>query len=136
MFSAFFEVLVFCFGVVMVDAFVDLSLEDDEVSTIQLGVEASDKTMLYIHYFFGTFLTLSGINFQAMKCTLANVWHPVGGVAISDLGNDRFLFRFFYEVDANRILMNGPWTFNSHLILHRLKEGKDPLLVPLFWVDF
>lgn len=86
--------------------------------------------------FFGTFLTLSGINFQAMKCTLANVWHPVGGVAISDLGNDRFLFRFFYEVDANRILMNGPWTFNSHLILHRLKEGKDPLLVPLFWVDF
>lgn len=28
-------------------------------------------------------------------------------------------------------------TFNSHLlILHKLKEGEDPLTVPLFWVDF
>lgn len=33
--------------------------------------------------------------------------------------------------------MHGPWTFNSHLlILHQLKEGDDPLTVPLSWVDF
>ncbi|MBA0568542.1 hypothetical protein Golob_006033 [Gossypium lobatum] len=34
-------------------------------------------------------------------------------------------------------MKNGPWNFNSHLlILHRLKEGEDPLIVQFHWVDF
>ncbi|MBA0810851.1 hypothetical protein Gohar_002807, partial [Gossypium harknessii] len=35
------------------------------------------------------------------------------------------------------IMKNGPWNFNSHLlILHRLKEGEDPLIVQFHWDDF
>ncbi|MBA0676771.1 hypothetical protein Goari_018229 [Gossypium aridum] len=31
----------------------------------------------------------------------------------------------------------GHWSFNSHLlIMHRLKGGGDPMVVPLFTVDF
>ncbi|MBA0829690.1 hypothetical protein Goarm_014280 [Gossypium armourianum] len=58
-----------------------------------------ERELSYEHYFVGTFLTSSIVNFQAMKSTLANVWHPIGGVSISDIGNERFLFRFYYEVD-------------------------------------
>ncbi|MBA0829689.1 hypothetical protein Goarm_014279, partial [Gossypium armourianum] len=55
-----------------------------------------ERELSYEHYFVGTFLTSSIVNFQAMKSTLANVWHPIGGVSISDIGNERFLFRFYY----------------------------------------
>lgn len=79
----------------MVDAFADLSLDDGEVNSIQLVSDSSDGVVSYIHYFVGTFLTSSGINFQAMKFTLANVWHLVGGVAITDMGNDRIYFDSF-----------------------------------------
>lgn len=120
----------------MVDAFADLSLEDEETQSIRLGSEAFENVIAYDLFFLGSFLTSSRINFPAMKSTLANVYHLVGGLAISDLGNDKFLFRFYFEVDAQRIEKNGPWTFSSHLlILHRLKDGDDPLVVPLYWVD-
>ncbi|MBA0600113.1 hypothetical protein Gorai_006311, partial [Gossypium raimondii] len=55
----------------------------------------------------GSFLTASVIQFQAMKTTLVNRWHPYGG------------------------------TFNGHLLVfHRLRRGEDPLVVPLVFVDF
>ncbi|MBA0615063.1 hypothetical protein Godav_015256 [Gossypium davidsonii] len=47
-----------------------------------------ERELSYEHYFVGTFLTSSIVNFQAMKSTLANVWHPIGGVSISDIGNE------------------------------------------------
>ncbi|MBA0607476.1 hypothetical protein Godav_019771 [Gossypium davidsonii] len=72
-----------------------------------------------------------------MQSTLASVWHPIGGVSISDLGREKYLFHFYYEVDVERVMKNGPWNFNSHLlILHRWKTGEDPLTVQLHWVDF
>ncbi|XP_040950366.1 uncharacterized protein [Gossypium hirsutum] len=72
-----------------------------------------------------------------MRSTLASVWHPIGGVSVSDLGKERYLFRFYYEVDVERVIKNGPWNFNSHLlILHRLQQGEDLLSVQLHWVDF
>ncbi|MBA0597567.1 hypothetical protein Gorai_007370 [Gossypium raimondii] len=33
------------------------------------------------------FLTASVIQFQTMKSTLANLWHPYGGVMLLDLGD-------------------------------------------------
>ncbi|KAK8570944.1 hypothetical protein V6N13_094041 [Hibiscus sabdariffa] len=72
-----------------------------------------------------------------MRATLSNVWHPTKGISISDLGSGRFLFRLYYELDVERIEKGGLWNFNSHLlILHRLREGEDPMLVPLFNVEF
>ncbi|MBA0557761.1 hypothetical protein Golob_014807, partial [Gossypium lobatum] len=75
-----------------------------------------ERELSYEHYYVGTFLTSSIVNFQAMKSTLANVWHPIGGVSILDIGNEQFLFQFYYEVDIIHIEKNGPWTFNSHLL--------------------
>lgn len=67
-----------------------------------------------------------------MRTTLANVWYLIGEVSISDLVDGRSFFRFYLEVDVNRIEKEGPWTFNSHLlILHRLVNGENPLVVEL-----
>ncbi|MBA0573339.1 hypothetical protein Golob_000617 [Gossypium lobatum] len=56
----------------------------------------------------GCFLTASLVNFHAMRNTLANMWHPVKGVVISDLGENRFLFKFYHEVDINRVINGAP----------------------------
>ncbi|KAH1032634.1 hypothetical protein J1N35_044808 [Gossypium stocksii] len=71
---------------------------------------------------------------------MANLWHPLGAVFITDIGEKRILFRFFCEVDRDRVVKGSPWTFNNHLlIIVILKEGEDPMEVPLnkanFWVQ-
>ncbi|KAG8481469.1 hypothetical protein CXB51_026220 [Gossypium anomalum] len=54
-----------------------------------------------------------------MRTMLENVWHPIEGVSILDLGDE------------------WPWNFNSHLLeLHRLYEREDPMTIQLYWVDF
>nr|KJB08899.1 hypothetical protein B456_001G111800 [Gossypium raimondii] len=78
-----------------------------------------------------------------MKSTLANLWRPHGGVMISNLGDKLLLFRFYYELDFDR-LQNGhflvegsPWTFNGHLLVfHRLPKGEDSMEVLLVFTDF
>nr|KJB65964.1 hypothetical protein B456_010G122700 [Gossypium raimondii] len=72
-----------------------------------------------------------------MRLTLANIWHPIGEVSILDLENGRFFFRFYFKVDVDRVEKNGPWNFNSHLlVLHRLKHGENPLTVQLLELYF
>ncbi|MBA0591728.1 hypothetical protein Gorai_008730, partial [Gossypium raimondii] len=67
---------------------------------------------------------------EAMRSTIANLWHFVNGVHISDLGEKPFLFlfRFFHEMDMERVASGAPWTFNNHLLMiHRLEEGNDSM---------
>ncbi|MBA0738531.1 hypothetical protein Gogos_011869 [Gossypium gossypioides] len=73
-----------------------------------------------------------------MKETMANLWHPLGEVQISDLDGKRYLFKLFHELDIERVIMSALWTFNNHLLIfHQLKEEKDPmvhLISSAFWI--
>ncbi|PPD77596.1 hypothetical protein GOBAR_DD25479 [Gossypium barbadense] len=64
-----------------------LSLEEMEEDLIQLGVESVDNEISYVNCFVAMFFTSSVVHFQAIRSTLANVWHPIGEVSISDLEN-------------------------------------------------
>ncbi|KAH1105949.1 hypothetical protein J1N35_009717 [Gossypium stocksii] len=76
----------------------------------------------------GRVLIDSVVNFTALKNTLADLWHPLMGVTIKEEANKRILFRFFSEVDLNKVLEGMPWFFNRHLVvLHRLIRGKTRL---------
>ncbi|MBA0759934.1 hypothetical protein Gotri_022744 [Gossypium trilobum] len=50
----------------------NLSLDDDEEETIQLGVESSHREASYGNCFVGMFLTSSVVNIQAMRLMLEN----------------------------------------------------------------
>ncbi|MBA0746461.1 hypothetical protein Gogos_008980 [Gossypium gossypioides] len=91
----------------MEDYIASFSLEEVEEDSIQLGVESVDNGISYANCFARMFLTSSVVHFQAMRSTLANVWHHIGGVSISDLENDRFLFRFYFKVDVDWVERNG-----------------------------
>ncbi|XP_019164570.1 PREDICTED: uncharacterized protein LOC109160752 [Ipomoea nil] len=68
---------------------------------------------------------------------MAAVWQPAMGVTMRQLQPQRFLIRFYHETDLNRILADGPWTYEQNLlILHKLHPGEDPEVVPLNQADF
>ncbi|MBA0701189.1 hypothetical protein Goari_027474 [Gossypium aridum] len=71
-----------------------LTINEDEDDVIQIqenpGMEKTEEFFQMV----GCFLIASIIYFPAMKSTMANLWHPVRGVRIRDLGekghNDSF----------------------------------------------
>ncbi|MBA0878623.1 hypothetical protein Goshw_013947 [Gossypium schwendimanii] len=73
-----------------------------------------------------------------MKRSWSNLaFRTLRGISISDLGEKRFLFRFYIEMDIERVIQGNPWTFINHLLVfHRLEKGEDPLQVSLSFVDF
>ncbi|MBA0794667.1 hypothetical protein Gohar_018975 [Gossypium harknessii] len=72
-----------------------------------------------------------------MRNKMVDSWHPLRGISITDIGDKRCLFRFFYEVDMNQLLEGTPWFFNNHLlILHKFQLGEDSFMAPLIYVKF
>ncbi|MFQ6670293.1 hypothetical protein Gotur_035276 [Gossypium turneri] len=71
--------------------FAGLSLkeEEDEILQIQSDVETNGE--VEVLQLVGCFLTVSIVHFPAMRNTMANVWHPVKGVQIRDLGEKSFV---------------------------------------------
>ncbi|MBA0752082.1 hypothetical protein Gogos_000951 [Gossypium gossypioides] len=96
--------------VVVEETLANLFISEEEEVALPLGSKGLKGGVFYGNYFVGSFLTSSVINFQSMRSTLANVWHLIGG---------------------------GSWNFNSHLIImHRLKDREDHMVVPLVTMDF
>ncbi|MBA0640898.1 hypothetical protein Goklo_023795, partial [Gossypium klotzschianum] len=60
--------------------------EEDEEEILQIQDDLHPNTDVGDYQLVGFFLTASIINFSAMKSTLANLWHPICGVQIRDLG--------------------------------------------------
>lgn len=116
-----------------------LSAEEDDELVLEDGSVPDSNSSVQL-CLVGRFLTDQPINFNLMRSRLAGVWRPGKGVFIKDIGQGRYIFQFFHEIDLQRIYNGGPWSFNSFpLILHRLKSGDFPLQVPLdsiyFWVQ-
>ncbi|MBA0632157.1 hypothetical protein Godav_000952, partial [Gossypium davidsonii] len=81
----------------------------------------------YLIYDWCDFFSASVVHFLSMKNTLANLWHPLGGVQISNLGEKWYLFRVFNIVDKDRVVKGAPWALNNHLLVfHRLDNSEDP----------
>ncbi|KAG8483797.1 hypothetical protein CXB51_023545 [Gossypium anomalum] len=69
--------------------FAGLSLDEEEEEVLQLqadsGLRREEENLCLV----GCFLTASIIHFPAMNNTMANIWHPVRGIQIQDLGEKR-----------------------------------------------
>ncbi|MBA0814801.1 hypothetical protein Gohar_020606, partial [Gossypium harknessii] len=47
------------------------------------------------------------VNLLSLRNTLVDLWHPLGGATISDIGDKRILFRFYYEIDLKSVCEEG-----------------------------
>ncbi|MBA0816320.1 hypothetical protein Gohar_000998 [Gossypium harknessii] len=64
----------------------NLTLEDDEDEILAVSSDADSTKKVYDLCLVGCFFTASVIHFPAMRSTMENLWHPIKGVHISDLG--------------------------------------------------
>lgn len=93
--------------------------------------------MNYVWLLVGRFLAEKNINSRVMKSKMADVWRPAMGINIKDLKSGVFLFQFYYKDDMDWVIKGGPWSFdNTLLVFNVIKQGEDPVEVPLVEVDF
>ncbi|KAK5845134.1 hypothetical protein PVK06_001288 [Gossypium arboreum] len=92
----------FCFCAPMEDELVNLYLANEEEEAFQEDPKNSTNDLQFC--LVGSCLTDSVVHFPSLRNTLANLWHPIRGIAIMDLGDKRYMFKFFYVVDMNRVV--------------------------------
>ncbi|GMP21824.1 hypothetical protein CsSME_00000095 [Camellia sinensis var. sinensis] len=88
----------------------------------------------------GKVLTTRPFNVEAMKSTLMTVWRLAKGMDFHVIGMNLFLFQFHHLADKRRVLLNGPWSFDKHLILlNEVDVHLQPSVVLLseatFWIQ-
>ncbi|KAM7504958.1 hypothetical protein LguiB_003862 [Lonicera macranthoides] len=72
-----------------------------------------------------------------MKNTLAAIWRPVKGLWVMDLSPNLFLFQFYHELDMERVMKNGPWTFDQQLLVFsKIETDMNPYQISLTYVEF
>ncbi|MBA0576276.1 hypothetical protein Golob_027969 [Gossypium lobatum] len=86
-------------------------IDEEEDPMLVLGENKADEK-LHDLCLVGRVLTDSIVNFPFLRNTLADLWHPLRGVSITELKNKRILFRFYNEIDLKRVLDGMPWFFN------------------------
>ncbi|KAH1038292.1 hypothetical protein J1N35_040035 [Gossypium stocksii] len=74
-------------------------LLDDEEEILQAQLDPDSIPEIVDLCLVGCFLITSVIHFSAMRSMIANLWHLVIGVQISDLGEKRCMFKFFHNMD-------------------------------------
>ena len=126
---------------VLTDLCDKISIEDEEESGLVVDQGENELAQEKLEWrLAGRFLIDRVINSQAMKDALSKIWRPVKGVFIRDINPNLFLFKFFHELDMERVIKGGPWTFDRHLFLMKpLTTADEPTTVKLnhteLWVQ-
>ena len=100
-----------------------LTTEEEEVITIsdegrKEEIESCALSLV------GKFLTCKPFNKRAAQNTLRWAWSLEEGVQIIEVGSNLFQFKFSREFDLDRVLNEGPWSFdNQVLMLRRWQPG-------------
>ncbi|MBA0765731.1 hypothetical protein Gotri_014884 [Gossypium trilobum] len=118
----------------MVDDLANLRLSNEEEDAFQEDAKEMERDIKFS--LVETCLTNSVLHFSSFRNTIADLWHPIGGITITNIGEKRYSFKFFHTVDMNKVLKGLPWFFNNHLLLHKRKMKEDPLTVLLNYVVF
>lgn len=122
------------------EAYDALSIVDDDDGVVVEEETALEPTFDYRFAVVGRVVTERQVKLVVFRDVMATAWRPGKGVMVRDLGSNRFLFTFYHERDIARVLSDGPWTFDQNLVLlRRLENGEDPMMVPLnkssFWMQ-
>ncbi|KAJ8755052.1 hypothetical protein K2173_016557 [Erythroxylum novogranatense] len=105
------------------DIYQRLNLEEDEhlleynddTTTAEQDIPGTE----WKHCVVGRLLTEKMINFSIFKQVMASVWRP-----------------FFYHLDMDRVMRDGPWNYQqTPILLHRLQPHENPRQVELISLE-
>ena len=64
------------------------------------------------------------MNIDAVAKTFRLLWRTRQSFNIRDAGNNHLMFAFEIEVDAEKVLLGEPWSFDRHLAVFQRYDGK------------
>lgn len=73
------------------------------------------------------FFTICQLSVDAVIWTLRPLWRPKLAFQVRDIGNHILLFTFEEELDAERVLLGEPWSFDKYFIALRCREDDNTL---------
>lgn len=123
----------------LADAWSNIAIDDEENrgTVIPHEPDIGHPNMRKKWVLVGRLLTDKVINFSAMQQSLASLWRPAMGICIQDLAPNLFSFTFYHPFERDRIIKQGPWSYEQHLlIMDKVEQGTDPNMVLLFHSDF
>lgn len=109
--------------------------ENDEIEFVEEeeGVVESKQSLCLV----GKFLTDRSIRVVVGKERMADVSRPGRGISINEIEPGLFTFLFYHELDVQKILKQGLWYFDKHLlVLGVVQEGVPPQEIPLYQISF
>nr|GMD95087.1 uncharacterized protein LOC109174935 [Ipomoea batatas] len=92
-------------------------LEDGEGAVRQERVNVDDEAVDDEFYVVGRLVTDKPTRFAFFRDTMAGVWRPARGMNVRELLPQRYLFRFFLEKDVQRIMDDGPWSYEQTVLI-------------------
>ena len=97
-----------------------LSLTEEEGSTYKSETLEQGSG----HAIAAKFFTRRVLNMEAIARTFKFVWRTKRGFEVKDMGNHVVLFIFEDAVDAERVIMGEPWSYDKFLVsLQRLNKS-------------
>lgn len=86
------------------------------------------------------FLTRKPINTEAVSRTFRPLWRAEKGFVVKDLGDNKASITFQDDVELERVISNGPWSYDKFLVVLQRVEDDTPLTamnlnLAVFWVQ-
>ena len=98
-----------------------LSVNEDKKVDLMAKKKAGE------HVLAAKFLTHRNVNLEAVARTFRPIWRTRGSFEVNEAGNNMVLLDFEFEVDAVKVLMGEPWTFDRHLVVLERYDGSTPI---------
>ena len=73
------------------------------------------------------FYTRRALNMEVVVRMFCPLWHTNEGFGVMNVGNNVLLFVFEREVDAEKVLLGEPWSYDRHLVVLERFDGRKPI---------
>ncbi|XP_031097099.1 uncharacterized protein At4g02000-like [Ipomoea triloba] len=115
-----------------------MSIRDEE--EVEFSIEAGDNSDSLTetpYILVGKLLIEKTTRFNFFRDTMASVWRPKKGMMAREVSSNLYLFYFVHEIDINKVLNNGPWSYDqSLLLLKQIEPNTSPHGILLTHADF
>ena len=101
----------------------NLSLSVREEKTVVL----SKKNQVVEFILVAKFCTRRALNMEAVARTFRPLWRTKGNFHITNAGDNILLFKFEREMDADKVILGEPWSYDRHLVIFQRFEGSKAL---------
>ena len=104
-----------------------MKLSETEVETISIKpkwIQSNNSQEQFC--LLAKLLTDRAFNEEALQHTLRLIWKPHHKLIVKDVGVNLMAFSFLAKEDRDKVLHQGPWTFDKHLVLVQEFDGLPP----------